>query len=51
MEENREGCKPHMDAITETIGAVIADGVASGEFRVTDVNVAAHPLPVCTGMC
>jgi AcrR family transcriptional regulator len=42
MEENWEGCKLHMDTITESIAAVIADGVASGEFRVSDVNVAAH---------
>ena len=42
MEENWEGCKLHMDRITDTIAAVIADGVASGEFRVADVSVAAH---------
>jgi AcrR family transcriptional regulator len=42
MEENWEGCRLHMDTITESIAAVIADGVASGEFHVSDVNVAAH---------
>jgi hypothetical protein len=42
MEENWEGCRLHMDTITESIAAVIADGVASGEFRVADVNVAAR---------
>src|SRR5579871_1577564 len=42
MEENWDVCKVHMECITDTIGAVIADGVASGEFRVADVNIAAH---------
>jgi AcrR family transcriptional regulator len=42
MEENWEGCRLHMETITASIAAVIADGVASGEFRVSDVNVAAH---------
>jgi AcrR family transcriptional regulator len=42
MEENWEGCKLHMDTITESIAAVIADGVAAGEFRVSDVTVAAY---------
>jgi AcrR family transcriptional regulator len=42
MEENWEVCKLHMECITGTIAAVIADGVASGEFRVADVTVAAH---------
>jgi len=42
MEENWDVCKAHMECITDTIGAVIADGVASGEFRVADVNIAAH---------
>jgi AcrR family transcriptional regulator len=42
MEENWDVCTVHMQCITDTIAAVIADGVASGEFRVTDVNVAAN---------
>ena len=42
MEEDWDVCQMHMESIIGTIGAVIADGVASGEFRVTDVNVAAN---------
>jgi AcrR family transcriptional regulator len=41
MEENWDVCKMHMECITDTIAAVIAEGVASGEFRVGDVRVAA----------
>ena len=48
MEENWDVCKLHMEGITGTIAAVIADGVASGEFQVADVNVAA--LCTCTAM-
>jgi AcrR family transcriptional regulator len=42
MEEDWDVCRMHMECIIATIGAVIADGVASGEFRVADVNVAAN---------
>jgi AcrR family transcriptional regulator len=42
MEEDWEVCTMHMECIVQTIGAVIADGVVSGEFRVADVNVAAQ---------
>jgi AcrR family transcriptional regulator len=48
MEENWDVCKAHMECITEIIGSVIADGVASGEFRATDVPLAAHCT--CTAM-
>src|SRR5882762_3789036 len=48
MEENWEVCRLHMECITGTIATVIADGVASGEFPVTDVNAAA--LCTCTAM-
>jgi AcrR family transcriptional regulator len=48
LEENWEGCKLHMEYITGAIAAVIADGVASGEFRVADVPTAAHCA--CTAM-
>src|ERR1700735_654133 len=41
MEESWEVCMAHMQAIVETIGGVIAQGVASGEFEVTDVPLAA----------
>jgi AcrR family transcriptional regulator len=42
MEENWDVCRLHMECITATIGKVIADGVASGEFHVADVNTAAN---------
>jgi AcrR family transcriptional regulator len=48
MEENWDVCKLHMENITGTIAAVISDGIAAGEFRVADVNVAA--LCICTAM-
>jgi len=49
MEEDWEGCKAHIDFITAAIATVIADGVASGEFKVSDVGLAA--LCTCTSMC
>ena len=48
MEESWEVCVAHMQRITETIGAVIAEGVASGEFEVPDVPQAA--MCACTAM-
>ncbi len=48
MEESWDGCRLHMESITATIATVIADGVASGEFRVTDVTAAAQCT--CTAM-
>ncbi|HEX4555608.1 MAG TPA: TetR/AcrR family transcriptional regulator [Xanthobacteraceae bacterium] len=48
MEESWDVCRLHMECITATIATVIADGVASGEFRVTDVAVAAQCT--CTAM-
>jgi AcrR family transcriptional regulator len=39
MEESWEVCLAHMQHLTETIGSVIADGVASGEFETSDVPV------------
>jgi len=45
MEENWEVCKAHMECITGLFTAVIADGVASGEFHAPDVGSAA----LCTG--
>ena len=35
MEESWEVCVAHMQHITETIGGVIAEGAASGEFEAT----------------
>ena len=48
MEESWEVCVAHMERITETIGSVIAEGVASGEFEVADVPLAA--MCACTAM-
>jgi len=46
MEENWDVCNAHIQLIGEIIGAVIGQGVASGEFEVADVPVAA----TCTCM-
>src|ERR1700709_1874792 len=46
MEEGWEVCVAHMEQITETIGRVIADGAASGEFKVADLPLAA--MCTCT---
>jgi hypothetical protein len=48
MEESWEVCLPHMQRITETIAAVIADGAASGEFEAPDVPLAG--MCACTAM-
>jgi AcrR family transcriptional regulator len=48
MEEDWDVCVAHMERITGTIGSVIAEGAASGEFEVADVPVAA--LCASTGM-
>jgi len=41
MEESWEVCVAHIQTVTETIGGLIAQGVASGEFEVADVPLAA----------
>ena len=48
MEESWEVCVAHMERITGTIGAVIAEGAASGEFWAPDVPQAA--MCTCTAM-
>ena len=48
MEEDWDVCVTHMQLITETIGSVIAQGAASGEFEVTDLQLAA--MCACTAM-
>jgi len=48
MEEDWDVCVAHMELITSTIGSVIAEGAASGEFEVDDVMIAS--LCACTGM-
>ena len=48
MEESWDVCVAHMERITETIGGVIAEGAASGEFEAPDVPLAA--MCTCTAM-
>src|SRR5580698_5133871 len=48
MEESWEVCVAHMEQITMTIGGVIAEGAASGEFEVADVPQTA--MCACTAM-
>lgn len=48
MQEDWEVCVAHMELIGQTIGEVIAQGVASGEFEVADLELAA--LCACTAM-
>src|SRR5471030_938485 len=48
MEESWDVCVAHMEAITRTIGDVIAQGVASGEFWAPDLQTAA--LCSCAAM-
>jgi AcrR family transcriptional regulator len=48
MEESWEVCVAHMQSIVESIGAVVAQGVASGEFDAPDVPLAA--LCICQAM-
>jgi AcrR family transcriptional regulator len=48
MEESWDVCVTHMQQLTETIGAVIAEGGASGEFSTSDVHLAA--MCTCTSM-
>jgi len=48
MEESWEVCVAHMELIGQTVGAVIAEGVASGEFEVSDVRTAS--LCTCSAM-
>src|SRR4051812_25939746 len=48
MEENWDVCKAHMEDIAVTIGEVIAQGVANGEFEAPDVPLAS--LCTCTAM-
>ena len=48
MEESWDVCVAHMERVTESIGAVIAEGVFSGEFDAPDVTLAA--MCACTSM-
>ena len=41
MEESWDVCVAHIQGITETIGGVIGQGVASGEFETDDIPLAA----------
>jgi AcrR family transcriptional regulator len=48
MQESWEVCVAHMEQITQTIGGVIAEGAASGEFEVDDLPLTA--TCACTAM-
>jgi len=48
MEEDWDVCVNHMQLITETIGSVIAQGAATGEFEVADLQLAS--MCACTAM-
>ena len=48
MEESWEVCVAHFETITQTIGGVIVEGAASGEFEVDDLPLAA--MCACTAM-
>ncbi len=48
MQESWEVCVTHMQTVTESIGGLVAQGAATGEFKVTDVPTAA--LCTCTAM-
>jgi AcrR family transcriptional regulator len=48
MEEDWDVCKVHMEDIAATIGEVIAQGVANGEFEAPDVPLAS--LCTCTAL-
>jgi AcrR family transcriptional regulator len=48
MEESWDVCVAHMELITQTIGSVIAQGAATGEFEVVDLQQAA--LCSCAAM-
>ena len=48
MEESWDVCVAHMERITQTIGSVIAEGVATGEFEAADLPLAA--MCACTAM-
>ena len=48
MQEDWEVCTAHMELIAATIGQVIAQGTASGEFEVRDLQLAA--MCACTAM-
>ncbi|WP_426440838.1 TetR/AcrR family transcriptional regulator [Bradyrhizobium genosp. P] len=48
MQEDWEVCVAHMELVTGTIGEVIAQGAASGEFEVSNLQLAA--MCACTAM-
>ena len=47
MEEDWDVCVAHMECIASTLGLVIAQGAASGEFEAPDLQLAS--LCACTG--
>jgi AcrR family transcriptional regulator len=48
MDENWDVCRSHMECLTGVIAKVISDGIAAGEFQVSDAGLAA--ACTCTAM-
>ena len=48
MEQSWDVCEAHMMRITMTVASVIADGARTGDFKVTDIELAAKST--CTAM-
>src|SRR3569833_2471810 len=42
MQEDWQVCVNHMECVADTIGQMIAQGVASGEFEAPDLQLATH---------
>jgi AcrR family transcriptional regulator len=51
IEQNWGVVQAHKESVRRMVAAVIADGVASGEFDVADVDVAAHCFQAATIAC
>jgi AcrR family transcriptional regulator len=49
MEENWDICDAHVARLGESVGRVIAEGVAAGQFKPCDIEQTAHC--VCISMC
>jgi AcrR family transcriptional regulator len=51
IDQNWDVVQAHKESVRRTIAAVIADGVASGEFDVADPDAAAHCFRAATISC
>ena len=49
MEESWDVCEAHIDRLGMAVGKVLAEGVAAGQFKPCDLEIAANCL--CTAMC